>query len=162
MQGKIMRLNKAARLLIAVLRLNVITRLVVLSCISAGAVAAFSVASKSPATQVAPEVRDEESWDVRLGQLRFVNAPMSLVLRFLRNDPVRVCWEIPADAVPGNFVDADGVLAWNDDQPITVDLSGLKISEAMDRLTKADPRYSWKRVPGTSIINIIPIKSKLA
>src|SRR2546423_1622053 len=71
------------------------------------------------------------------------------------------CWEIPADAVPESFVDADGVGAVRCDRPITIDLSGLKLSEALDRLTTADPRYYWKHVAGTSMINIIPYKSKL-
>lgn len=113
---------------------------------------------------VAPDEHLEgevELWNLKLGHLRLVNASMQMLLDALRRNGARICWEIPADAASEPYVDADGLWAWKGDRPITVDLSGLKLSEALDKFTKADPRYYWKHVPGTSLINIIPHKSKL-
>ena len=62
-----------------------------------------SVVSNPPATPTAPDEGAGESWNVELGQARFVNARMSRIIWFLRTNEVRVCWEKQPDAVPGNF-----------------------------------------------------------
>ena len=99
---------------------------------------------------------------MRIPLFRVRNAPLVYVVQVLNALGVQVCYEAVIGENPWHgYVDQQGAIAFHADRLISLDLAGTSVNEVMDRIVKADPRYTWSRVPSTNVLNLVPKASRL-
>jgi hypothetical protein len=115
-----------------------------------------------PARRQAGEGKVEDILEMRIPKFRVRNAPLTSVVQMLNALGVQVCWEALVEERPlQGYVDQQGAIAFHAHRHIALDLTDAKVDELLDAVVKAEPRYTWTRLPGTNVLNLGPCDSRL-
>ncbi len=103
------------------------------------------------------EGKTSDVLEMRIPKFRVRNAPLTYVVQMINALGVQVCYEGVIGEQPWQgYVDQQGVIAFHADRLYSLDLAGVSVAELLDEIVKADSRYTWTRVMGTNVLNLVP------
>lgn len=108
-----------------------------------------------------PKEEELDVLKIRIPIFRVENAPLIHAVLALNAVGVDVCYEASANSLFLDWADQDGVEPFRADKLISMDLANATVQEIMDGIVKADPRYTWQRLPETNLLNLVPEAGRL-